>query len=81
MALLFIALEQYLITENLLLFYLSLKSLPTAQNEQQSGDASYQEAEKHQMDLDLVTVAAKWLSEMLDLTIFGFDVVVSSQIS
>ncbi|KAL1808961.1 hypothetical protein ACET3Z_025951 [Daucus carota] len=58
------------------LLFDSLKSLPTTQNEQQSGDASYQEAEKHQMDLDLVTVAAKWLSEMLNLTIFGFDVVV-----
>lgn len=58
----------------------SLKSLPTGQKEQQSGDVSYQEAKEHQLDLALVTDAAKWLSKMLNLTIFGFDVVVSSQI-
>ncbi|KAK1379436.1 Inositol-1,3,4-trisphosphate 5/6-kinase [Heracleum sosnowskyi] len=54
----------------------SLKSLPTAQKEQQSGDANYQEAKEQQMDLQLVTDAAKWLSKMLNLTIFGFDVVI-----
>lgn len=65
---------------NSLALSLSLKSLPTAEKEQQSGDVSFQEAKEHQMDLLLVTDAAKWLSMMLNLTIFGFDVVVSSQI-
>lgn len=58
------------------LLFDSLKSLPIAQKEQQSGDVSYQEAKECQMDLDLVTDAAKWLSKMLNLTIFGFDVVI-----
>lgn len=65
---------------NFLALSLSLKSLPTAQKEQESGDASHQEAKEHQMDLKLVTDAAKWLRKMLNLTIFGFDVVVSSLI-
>ena len=29
------------------------------------------------LDLDLINIAAKWLREYLNLTVFGFDVVVS----
>ncbi|KAK9664955.1 hypothetical protein RND81_14G079700 [Saponaria officinalis] len=45
----------------------SLKSLPTAEKNQ-FGDES--------VDLELVKDAANWLRRKLDLTIFGFDVVV-----
>ncbi|KAL2249241.1 UNVERIFIED_CONTAM: Inositol 1,3,4-trisphosphate 5/6-kinase 4 [Sesamum indicum] len=46
----------------------SLKSLPVAKT-QPNGD-------EHQIDLELVNRAADWLRRTLDLTIFGFDVVV-----
>ncbi|GLT66089.1 hypothetical protein SLA2020_384790 [Shorea laevis] len=48
----------------------SLKSLPTDTGNQHSGDQDWH------IDLGLVTRAAKWLSRTLDLTIFGFDVVI-----
>ncbi|XP_056172770.1 inositol 1,3,4-trisphosphate 5/6-kinase 4-like [Syzygium oleosum] len=54
----------------------SLKSLPTVTNSQSSGDESIAKTSAGSLNLDLVTDAAKWLSERLDLTIFGFDVVV-----
>ncbi|KAL0382644.1 UNVERIFIED_CONTAM: Inositol 1,3,4-trisphosphate 5/6-kinase [Sesamum calycinum] len=46
----------------------SLRSLPVAKT-QPNGD-------EHQIDLELVNRAADWLRRTLDLTIFGFDVVV-----
>lgn len=48
----------------------SLKSLPTA-NEPINSD-------NHHIDFELVTAAADWLRRTLDLTVFGFDVVVSN---
>uniref|UniRef100_A0A803M5I4 inositol-1,3,4-trisphosphate 5/6-kinase n=1 Tax=Chenopodium quinoa TaxID=63459 RepID=A0A803M5I4_CHEQI len=45
----------------------SLKSLPTAEKNQYGDEA---------VDLELVKNAANWLREKLDLTIFGFDVVI-----
>lgn len=46
-------------------------------NSQSSGDEFIAKTSAGSLNLDLVTDAAKWLSERLDLTIFGFDVVVS----
>ncbi|XP_073122206.1 inositol 1,3,4-trisphosphate 5/6-kinase 4 isoform X3 [Henckelia pumila] len=46
----------------------SLKSLPTAKEQINS--------DNHRIDFELVTSAADWLRRTLDLTIFGFDVVV-----
>ncbi|XP_031272674.1 inositol 1,3,4-trisphosphate 5/6-kinase 4 isoform X2 [Pistacia vera] len=51
----------------------SLKSLPTDTESQHPGDAV---SCKVDLDLELVIDAAKWLARTLDLTIFGFDVVV-----
>ncbi|XP_028102800.1 inositol 1,3,4-trisphosphate 5/6-kinase 4 isoform X2 [Camellia sinensis] len=51
------------------LLFDSLKSLPTAKEKQLTAD-------HQQIDLELVTDAACWLRRMLDLTIFGFDVVI-----
>lgn len=48
----------------------SLKSLPT------SKDAVNSKTSKQYLDLELVTEAANWLRKMLNLTIFGFDVVI-----
>lgn len=48
----------------------SLKSLPTDAGNQSSGK------ETQNIDLELVRDAANWLSRTLDLTIFGFDVVI-----
>lgn len=56
----------------------SLKSLPTSKENQQHEDGNCQNA-NHEIDIQLVTDAACWLQRMLNLTIFGFDVVVSSQ--
>lgn len=57
------------IHKSMVIFH-SLKSLPTAQDGQKvSGE---------HVDVGLVTDAAAWLRKMLDLTIFGFDVVVST---
>ncbi|KAM7464825.1 hypothetical protein LguiB_012387 [Lonicera macranthoides] len=50
------------------LLFDSLKSLPTAQDGQKESD--------EHVDVGLVTDAASWLRKMLDLTIFGFDVVI-----
>lgn len=49
----------------------SLKSLPIAK---EKVDTSTDQ----QIDLELVSAAANWLRRILDLTIFGFDVVVSN---
>ncbi|GLT73688.1 hypothetical protein SLA2020_455270 [Shorea laevis] len=48
----------------------SLKSLPTDSGKQNPGD------QEHNIDLGLVRDAANWLSKTLNLTIFGFDVVI-----
>lgn len=48
----------------------SLKSLPVAKEGLS--------VNSHQIDLELVNEAAYWLRRTLDLTIFGFDVVVSA---
>ncbi|XVF08391.1 hypothetical protein REPUB_Repub06bG0222400 [Reevesia pubescens] len=54
------------------LLFDSLKSLPTGTANQHFGGQDLY------LDLGLVKEAAKWLTRMLGLTIFGFDVVVSS---
>ncbi|KAK6144827.1 hypothetical protein DH2020_021647 [Rehmannia glutinosa] len=48
--------------------FCSLKSLPVAKEQLN--------ADNHQIDLELVNDAAHWLRRTLDLTLFGFDVVV-----
>ena len=48
----------------------SLKSLPTEKGEIPT-------EQNFSLDLDLINIAAKWLREYLNLTVFGFDVVVS----
>lgn len=53
-----------------MIFFHSLKSLPTAENNKFGDEV---------VDLELVKNAAHWLRRKLDLTIFGFDVVVSTQ--
>lgn len=65
-------------TYNVLISLCSLKSLPTGSEDQHRGDSNCSKATNHCIDLELVTDAANWLMRMLDLTIFGFDVVVSS---
>ncbi|KAG5530348.1 hypothetical protein RHGRI_025327 [Rhododendron griersonianum] len=57
------------------LLFDSLKSLPTSKENQNHGDGNCQNA-NHEMDIQLVTDAACWLRRMLNLTIFGFDVVI-----
>jgi hypothetical protein len=69
----------YWMTHNVLISLCSLKSLPTGGEDQHRGDSNCSKATNHCIDLELVTDAANWLMRMLDLTIFGFDVVVSSQ--
>ncbi|KAM3749992.1 hypothetical protein ACB098_04G003300 [Castanea mollissima] len=54
----------------------SLKSLPTAKEDPNYGDGNCSKATNSCVDLDLVTDAANWLRGVLDLTIFGFDVVI-----
>ncbi|GAY50616.1 hypothetical protein CUMW_128060 [Citrus unshiu] len=51
----------------------SLKSLPIDTENQNSGDSI---SCKVDLDLELIKDAAKWLAKTLDLTIFGFDVVI-----
>lgn len=58
----------------------SLKSLPTATGAETAGNDMSSKANSKVLDLDLVTRSAKWLSNRLGLTIFGFDVVVSLNI-
>lgn len=57
------------------LLFDSLKSLPTSKENQHQEDGNCQNA-NHEIDIQLVTDAACWLQRMLDLTIFGFDVVI-----
>ncbi|KAB1218185.1 Inositol-tetrakisphosphate 1-kinase 4 [Morella rubra] len=54
----------------------SLKSLPTASEDQHCGGSECSKAINHSIDLELVTNAANGLMRTLDLTIFGFDVVI-----
>ncbi|PON32448.1 Inositol-tetrakisphosphate 1-kinase [Parasponia andersonii] len=54
----------------------SLKSLPTATGNQQSGDGNCSKGSNEHIDHGLVTEAAKWLKRSVGLTIFGFDVVI-----
>ena len=69
-----------MITHNLIVSLRSLKSLPTAKEDQNYGDGNCSKATNSCVDLDLVTGTTNWLGGVLDLTIFGFDVVVSSQV-
>ncbi|XP_058183906.1 inositol 1,3,4-trisphosphate 5/6-kinase 4 [Rhododendron vialii] len=57
------------------LLFDSLKSLPTSKENQHHEDGNCQNA-NHEIDIQLVTDAACWLQRMLNLTIFGFDVVI-----
>lgn len=54
----------------------SLKSLPTADNIQNSVVSECPTGTNESIDLKLVTDAANWLRRRLQLTIFGFDVVI-----
>uniref|UniRef100_A0A6N2LPA8 Uncharacterized protein n=1 Tax=Salix viminalis TaxID=40686 RepID=A0A6N2LPA8_SALVM len=54
----------------------SLKSLPISTEHCTNADSSMTSI--HSSDLELVTDSANWLARKLDLTIFGFDVVVSN---
>ncbi|KAI4342842.1 hypothetical protein MLD38_027410 [Melastoma candidum] len=60
------------------LLFDSLKSLPTVTGVEIDlpGNGSIPKANSEVLDFDLVTRTAKWLSDRLSLTIFGFDVVV-----
>ncbi|XP_019226316.1 PREDICTED: inositol 1,3,4-trisphosphate 5/6-kinase 4 isoform X1 [Nicotiana attenuata] len=54
------------------LLFDSLKSLPVDKDNQQKS----QHEDNNRIDQELVTDAANWLRRVLDLTIFGFDVVI-----
>ncbi|KAJ9561774.1 hypothetical protein OSB04_006934 [Centaurea solstitialis] len=56
------------------LLFDSLKSLPTDGNKKPSGTGKLEE--QQDLDIGLVTDAANYLRRVLDLTIFGFDVVI-----
>ncbi|XP_022860141.1 inositol 1,3,4-trisphosphate 5/6-kinase 4 [Olea europaea var. sylvestris] len=58
------------------LLFDSLKSLPIAKENLQSGCQEHLNSNDQHIDLGLVTDAADWLRRMLGLTIFGFDVVI-----
>lgn len=59
------------------LLFDSLKSLPTDGNKKPSGIGDYHKLKEQQdLDIGLVTDAANYLRRVLDLTIFGFDVVI-----
>lgn len=60
-------------------FLHSLKSLPTTNEKEHSGNDNCSKATSDCIDHDLVRDAAKFLMRNLGLTIFGFDVVVSCQ--
>jgi hypothetical protein len=62
--------------DNLVLTLCSLKSLPTSTGHSTGADSI--KTNVNSFDLELVTDAANWLARKLDLTIFGFDVVVSN---
>lgn len=64
--------EHAFATDNPMIPLHSLKSLPTGKENQNVNDQS--------IDIKLVTDAASWLRRVLDLTIFGFDVVVSGPV-
>ncbi|KAA8532181.1 hypothetical protein F0562_006677 [Nyssa sinensis] len=57
------------------LLFDSLKSLPTEKT-LNFRDGDFHGVNDQHIDLGLVTDAASWLRRMLDLTIFGFDVVI-----
>eukprot|EP01018_Ginkgo_biloba_P039139 Gb_39871 [translate_table: standard] len=57
----------------------SLKSLPVEACCLDSAEDLKSEANKANLDLDIVTTAAMWLRGKLHLTIFGFDVVVGKE--
>jgi inositol-1,3,4-trisphosphate 5/6-kinase len=59
------------------LFFCSLKNLPVANQAEASVDDGLNK-NKQSVDMELVEAAAHWLRQRLGLTIFGFDVVVSS---
>lgn len=67
-------------THVVVIFLHSLKSLPTTKGNPNSIDGNSSKATDHCIDLELVTSAANWLMRKLELTIFGFDVVVSNQV-
>lgn len=52
-----------------------MKSLPVATENKQLCNKDH--AGNQEIDLELVTDAANWLGKILELTIFGFDLVVS----
>ncbi|KAK6914435.1 Inositol-tetrakisphosphate 1-kinase, N-terminal [Dillenia turbinata] len=54
----------------------SLKSLPTARESQQPGIGVQSKSNDESIDLEVVACAATLLRKLLDLTIFGFDVVI-----
>ncbi|KAI5557932.1 hypothetical protein BDE02_17G005100 [Populus trichocarpa] len=56
------------------LLFDSLKSLPTSTGHSTGADSI--KTNVNSFDLELVTDAANWLARKLDLTIFGFDVVI-----
>ncbi|KAJ6289619.1 hypothetical protein OIU78_025528 [Salix suchowensis] len=56
------------------LLFDSLKSLPTSTGHSAGADSF--KTNINSFDLELVTDAANWLARKLDLTIFGFDVVI-----
>ncbi|CAK7325008.1 unnamed protein product [Dovyalis caffra] len=56
------------------LLFDSLKSLPTGTEHSTAADSFKTNIDS--FDLELVTDAANWLARQLDLTIFGFDVVI-----
>ena len=55
------------------------KSLPVDKENLHFGDGDFHKLNDQRLDLGLVTDAASWLRRTLDLTIFGFDVVVSAK--
>ncbi|KAK3011837.1 hypothetical protein RJ639_010831 [Escallonia herrerae] len=58
------------------LLFDSLRSLPTVKENQHSGVGDSHMDNNQHLNLGLVTEAASYLRKMLDLTIFGFDVVI-----
>ncbi|XP_059655707.1 inositol 1,3,4-trisphosphate 5/6-kinase 4 isoform X2 [Cornus florida] len=57
----------------------SLKSLPTGAENPHFGDGDFHKVNDQRLDVGLVTDAASWLRRMLNLTIFGFDVVIQER--
>lgn len=65
------------ISHNIIAFMHSLKSLPIANESQQHLDGKSSDTNNKDLNFELVENAANWLRRVLDLSIFGFDVVVS----